>query len=1147
MNKDRNRNKIYVYTTETYMAKGWYKIGETTQGVEERVHQQDGTSSAERLIVVDSWDSPNISDKDFHAFLEENGCPRTRQDRDREWYEVADGIDRIRELYNKMSLGIERPNSYKMRPEQQEGCDKAVSFFRNGGQDFLFAAVMRYGKCFASLELCRNLGYKRILLLTHKPQVTDSWIEDTCKHVNYDGWQALQARDPATQEDVATNPKTVIVYESFQELTNASGKKKVEWIFGQEWDLVIIDEEHYGTKTSKSQSILNRFPNTQRYLYLSGTPFTSLASGKFDDGSTYRWTYTEEATVRLAEEVGNWAIDTHRDLPRLHLFGIDLGSKLIDKFEGKGFVGDDAFNIKKVFAVDPDGEFLYPSAVKGLLDALSEQAGPNETCLSPYTMDSLGSDKLSLLAHSFWYLPKDIKAIAALERELNKHDFFSDYRIINASGGNVKDIKRAKLLIEQSKRTITLSCGRFNTGVSVPQWGAIFMFDGGESPADYFQTIFRGKTPWAIKKDKLTGKVTKRKEDTLVYDFDPHRQLTVTYDYCVGTKSDSETIEEAVKNFFKVANIIQYGEFKTIKVDATRLLEAAAARGRGLGAFGSARAVNPLTITEDLAQVFGKLSKAAARALVDQIGDTELQKGKISTITSQNKKAKNQEKGDSQKKIEELQQKLQQAVSRIPAYLLIDYDKQINSCSDLVLTGDQKLFKSVTGYTLKNFEDALSVGCIRKDWIDSSIVDMNLRIDKLSLEDFLAGNNSIFNLLGAFERDGKAETPGTPGWLAIEMLDQMSYGFCDPAKTIRTPACSTGTFPLEAFRRLYIGLREAIADPAERIRHILTNQLWADEENTVPYLMTRAAFSILLGSRFDIDEMNLSCYNALEEESNMKHDVVIMNPPFQAPQQSSGKRGGGDGLWNKFVEKAFTEWTKDDGIVCAVHPAGWRKPESDRSKYKGLFELMAHEHHMLYLEIHDSAEGQETFNAGTRYDWYVCKKNESGMTEVVDEKGESSILDLKQHKWLPNRLIIKTKSLVGPGGKVLFSASAYESRKAHTSEEQTEVFKYPLVHSTPKSGNRFLYSSRNDKGHFGVSKVIFGEAGINDVIIDLEGDYGMTQGAMAIPVKDLQEATAAKEFLMHPEFKQILEACSWSNFRVDWRLFTYFKEGFWRD
>jgi uncharacterized FlaG/YvyC family protein len=556
-----------------------------------------------------------------------------------------------------------------------------------------------------------------------------------------------------------------------------------------------------------------------------------------------------------------------------------------------------------------------------------------------------------------------------------------------------------------------------------------------------------------------------------------------------------------------------------------------------LGAFGSARAVNPLTVTEDLAQVFGNLSKAAARKLVDQIGDTELQKGKISSSSSQNKKAANKEKRESQKKLKDLQQKLQQAVARIPTYLLIDYDKQINSCADLVLEGDQSLFKSVTGYTLKNFEDALQVGCIRKEWIDSSIVDMNLRI-----------NNNIFSVLGAFERDGKSETPGTPGKLVFEMLDRLPQSiWSNPSKKFIDPSCSTGTFLLEVFRRLYNGLEEVIADRDERIHHILTNQLYGVEEKTVPYRMTVAAFGILLGNQFDINKMHLRSYNILEEDLDMKFDVVVMNPPYQAPQSAEGKRGGGDLLWNKFVEKSFSNWTKEDGFVCAVHPSGWRKPESDRSKYKGLFELMTHQNHMLYLEIHDTKDGIDTFNAGTRYDWYVCQKNTAGTTEVLDENNETSRLDLKEYQWLPNHSIAEVASLLGAGGEVIFNVSAYETRKNWTSQEETEEFKFPLVHSTPKGGNRFWYSSRDDKGHFGISKVIFGEAGINDVIIDTQGAYGMTQGAIALPVEDEEDALAAREFLMSPAFKNILDACSWSNFRVDWRLFNYFKKGFWRD
>ena len=294
---------------------------------------------------------------------------------------------------------------------------------------------------------------------------------------------------------------------------------------------------------------------------------------------------------------------------------------------------------------------------------------------------------------------------------------------------------------------------------------------------------------------------------------------------------------------------------------------------------------------------------------------------------------------------------------------------------------------------------------------------------------------------------------------------------------------------------------------------------------------------------------NYEVKNVLEEEIDMKFDVVVMNPPYQAPQEAEGKRGGGDLLWHKFVEASINKWTKDDGHICAVHPSGWRKPESDKSKYEGMFAMMAHDHHMQYLEIHDTKDGMKTFGAGTRYDWYVIAKGKSGPTKVKDQNGSVVEIDLKQCNWLPNHSFDAVFSLVGDDGEIIYDRGAYgtDKSRAWTKQEQDDIFKHPLVHSTTKSGNKFWYSSRNDNGHFGVSKAIFGESGINDVIIDLKGEYGMTQGAMAIPIDDREDAELLKEFLMSDNFKDILNACSWSNFRVDWRLFTFFRGGFWRD
>lgn len=403
--------------------------------------------------------------------------------------------------------------------------------------------------------------------------------------------------------------------------------------------------------------------------------------------------------------------------------------------------------------------------------------------------------------------------------------------------------------------------------------------------------------------------------------------------------------------------------------------------------------------------------------------------------------------------------------------------------------------------------------------------------------------------LSLYSNMGNEASPGTPMALASDMLDKLpSNIWSDPNKTFLDPSFSSGGIYFKIIEKLYNGLEKVIPSSKERLKHILTKQVWAYEMNEVPYLFVKKMLYKQFGLQKELDaEPNLYYNNILEEQLDMKFDVIVMNPPYQAPQDASGKRGGGDLLWHKFVKKSINEWTKKDGHICAVHPSGWRKPESDRSKYKGLYNLMTHEHQMEYLEIHDTKDGMRTFGAGTRYDWYTIAKGKTGSTTVKDQNGAISQVDLAQYDWLPNHSFDVVFGLIGDGGDVIFNVSNYETRKRWTNTDKDSNFKYPLVHSTAKKGNKFWYSSRNDNGHFGVSKVIFGDSGINDVIIDTEGNFGMTQHAMAIPVKNKKDAVLLRDFLMSENFKDILSACSWSNFQIDWRMFLSFKEGFWRD
>ena len=408
---------------------------------------------------------------------------------------------------------------------------------------------------------------------------------------------------------------------------------------------------------------------------------------------------------------------------------------------------------------------------------------------------------------------------------------------------------------------------------------------------------------------------------------------------------------------------------------------------------------------------------------------------------------------------------------------------------------------------------------------------------------------NFFNYLGLYSNMGGEASPATPKKLANEMLDKLPSEFwSDPEKTFLDPSMTNGMFYFLLIGRLFDGLSEKIPDPRKRIIHVLTKQVWGYEMNKAPFEFVKKMLNQQFGIGSDINiEPNLCYNNILNKELGMKFDVVVMNPPYQAPQEAEGKRGGGHLLWDKFVKHSINEFTKEDGYICAVHPSGWRRPEGKRSQFKEMFQLMVHQHHMQYLEIHDTKDGMKTFGAGTRYDWYVISKNSTGKTVVRDQFGATKKIDMKSVPWLPNHSFEEVYSLLGKNGQVLFDSSYHTQRSFVKKDMNKGGAPYPLLHSTNKKGNKFWYSSRNDKGHFGISKVIFGDSGINDVLIDSEGKYGMTQHGIALPIEDELDGVAARKYLMSEKFGNILNACSWSNFQIDWRMFSYFKEGFWRE
>ena len=405
------------------------------------------------------------------------------------------------------------------------------------------------------------------------------------------------------------------------------------------------------------------------------------------------------------------------------------------------------------------------------------------------------------------------------------------------------------------------------------------------------------------------------------------------------------------------------------------------------------------------------------------------------------------------------------------------------------------------------------------------------------------------------EKRNNAEIP-TPVILVNKMLNVIPAGYWKTHKTFFEPCCGKGNFVLGIFDKLYEGLEESVPNKTERIRIIMRSIYYSDITPMNIFITTELlkchiqhytgknetdySFNSYVG---DTLQMNL------EEQFNINgFDAVIGNPPYNG----SGSVGTGNSIWQNFTTTALNNWIVKNGLLLFVHPSGWRKPDSKRGKYLNMFDLMTNKNQMVYLEIHGLKDGLKTFKCGTRYDWYLIEKTRKYKESIViDEENKKNEIDLSIFKWLPNSNIQKIKSILANDEdircNIMYNTPYHSVLKKQMSHTRNEEFKYECIHTTPKTGPRIIYSNVNDKGHFGISKVIFGDSGISNPIIDMEGNYGMTEHSMAIQVSSYDEANNITNAIKSESFKNIIKSCSFSTYQLDWRIFKEFKKDFWKE
>lgn len=784
--RPNSKPMIYAYEDTNPQYSGLLKVGYTTVDVEKRVAQQYPTKRPDgsvpyKIVLAESAmydDGTSFTDHDVHRVLKSKQVSNAGG----EWFkcsveEVKAAIIAVR----TRSKNVEnRTRDFGMRPEQKAAVDKTIKYFDSLEQDesgkfprFLWNAKMRFGKTFAAYQLAKAKDFKRVLILTFKPAVQSAWEEDLNTHVDFEGWQFISRPrehgmpNIAVQYDNADKDKPIVCFGSFQDFLGydketGSIKEQHKWVRDLEWDLVIFDEYHFGAWRDNAKKLFEKdkdddenydafdaeeyaekelgnainetwLPITSRYyLYLSGTPFRALNTGEFIEEQIFSWTYSDEQREK-ENYVGE--DNPYAALPRMVMMTYKIPDSITEIAKQGEF---DEFDLNVFFSAKGKGdkaEFVYKDYVQKWVDLIrGSYLGTTGDDLKlgarkpdmPYGNAVL----LSILTHTLWLLPNVASCFAMANLLAEKQNtFFRDYKVVVCAGTQagigveaIKPVYKAMGDDALKSKTITLSCGKLTTGVTIRPWTGIFMLRNLKSPETYFQAAFRVQSPWEVQKDAEHKEIMKK--ECYIFDFALNRALTQIKDYAKSLNVNGESLETNVADFTSFLPVLAYDGSTMKQISAAEILDITMS---GTSAtllarrWQSALLVN---VTDDiLKRLIG--NQEALDALMKIEGFRSLNKDIESIIiksehvkdakkdpkpkTEKEKEELSKEEKEYKTKRKEIQEKLIKFATRVPIFMyLTDFREQC--LKDVITQLEPGLFKRVTGLEVKDFNLLVSIG-----------------------------------------------------------------------------------------------------------------------------------------------------------------------------------------------------------------------------------------------------------------------------------------------------------------------------------------------------------------------------------------------------------------------------------------------------
>lgn len=918
-----------------------------------------------------SW----FHDHDVHEVLRRSGIGHPEHLEGNEWFEtdLETAKEAIKAVKDGRSFISETQAAYKaekvkiiLRPEQDAAVKQTQKTYKKKDR-MLWNAKMRFGKTLTSLELIKQEGFQRVLIMTHRPVVRDSWFEDYKKMEMAEAgylYGSVDKGEKLTTLKSGDNP--FIYFASIQYLRYNGAQTNLPLFSDVDWDLIIIDEAHEGTQTELSDTVMKSLVKEghTKILELSGTPFNLL--DQFAPEQVYTWDYVMEQQAKLKWDLENPEHpNPYEQLPEVLMYTFEMKHK--EKFTDE----NKAFNFREFFRVDDEGELVYKADVRRFLDNITN---PDSETNYPFSTREYRDE----LRHTLWLMP-GVKEANAFEKLLKEHPVFGmDYKIINVvrndksdnildtSGDDLSKVRQAITDDPSQTKTITLTVRRLTTGVNVPEWTAVMFLSNTSSSTNYLQAAFRAQTPFSHEKLGM-------KKRCYIFDFAPDRALTVMAETAqinsgVGKKNTNQQ-KQAMANLLNFMPILGKSDngMEPFNVDRmlTQIKKVYAEKAVRSGfEDDSLYNDNLLTLTSDDAERFNKLNaivgktqkqKTPTKVTITDSGLTDEEYDQAEKAKKKKPRERSQEEKEAMEKLKEARKQQKTMISilrgvsiRIPMMIYgmdVDLSKDI-TIEDFIKEVDDESWKEFmpSGFTKGMFKE-ITKYYDAEVFIEAGRI-IRQRAKSFDNLDFIERAEEIATLFGSFKNPDK-ETVLTP-WRVVNMQIAKGIGglnFYDdnfesmtdgatpnlhwvdtdvtdsvyhPETRIIDINAKTGLYPLHAAMSLYYQYVQNNDDnrfDAESVyRGILENNIYAIAKTPMAKTITERTLTGYKKYKTNvayIENFSDTLKSSIEEGKKqveeafdkVKFDVVIGNPPYQ--NEGIGIVARDEPVYHKFMDLSY--------------------------------------------------------------------------------------------------------------------------------------------------------------------------------------------------------------------------------------------------